>query len=39
MILKFYRFDPQKYRDMGEMEDSLTKYYDSIAENYYNEFS
>lgn len=36
MILKFYRFDPQKYRDMGEMEDSLTKYYDSIAENYYD---
>lgn len=36
MILKFYRFDSQKYHDMGEMEDALTKYYDSIAENYYD---
>jgi len=36
MILKFYRFNPQKYHDMSEMEDALTKYYDSIAENYYD---
>lgn len=36
MILKFYRFDPQKYNNMGEMESALTKYYDSIAENYYD---
>lgn len=36
MILKFYRFNPQKYHDMSEMEDALTKYYDGIAENYYD---
>ncbi len=34
MILKYYRFDPQKYHDMNEMRATLTKYYDSFAESY-----
>lgn len=36
MILKFYRFDPQQFSDMGELEEAITRRYDESCENYYD---
>lgn len=36
MIVKFYRFDPQQFRDMGELESAITRHYDETCENYYD---
>lgn len=36
MILKFYRFDPQQFSDMGELEEAITRRYDESCENYFD---